>query len=107
MMYSRFPLSLHKVAYLLHVRGIEISHETVRLWWTTFGPMFAAEIRKRRVEGMRASNWRWHLDEALVKINGERHCLWRVVDHERKMRECYITKRRDRKNLEVPQEFNA
>jgi putative transposase len=27
---------------LLHERGIEISHETVRFWWNKFGPMFAA-----------------------------------------------------------------
>jgi putative transposase len=32
---------------LLTERGIDISHETVRFWWTRFGPMFAAEIRKR------------------------------------------------------------
>ena len=44
--------------------------------------MFAAQIRKRRVEGMRSSGWRWHLDEVFVRINGERHYLWRAVDHE-------------------------
>jgi putative transposase len=30
MMYVRFPLSLRNVEDLLHERGIEISHETVR-----------------------------------------------------------------------------
>ena len=45
--------------------------------------MFAAEIRRRRVENLRAvPQWRWHLDEVFVKINGGRHCLWRAVDHE-------------------------
>ena len=97
MMYIRFPLSLRNVEDLLHERGIEISHETVRFWWNRFGPMFAAEIRKRRVEGMRSSNWRWHLDEVFVKINGERHYLWRAVDHEGEVLESYVTKRRDRK----------
>ena len=48
MMYVRFPLSLRKVEDLLHERGIAISHETVRFWWQRFGPMFAAEIRKRQ-----------------------------------------------------------
>jgi putative transposase len=43
---------------LLHERGIDISHETVRFWWNRFGPMFAAEIRRNRVSRMRAySNW--------------------------------------------------
>jgi hypothetical protein len=46
MLYVRFPLSLRKVEDLLHERGIEVSHETVRFWWMRFGPMFAAEIRK-------------------------------------------------------------
>ena len=31
---------------------------------------------------MKSSRWRWHLDEVFVKINGERHYLWRAVDHE-------------------------
>jgi putative transposase len=53
MLYVRFPLSLRNVEDLLHERGVEISHETVRFWWHRFGPMFAAEIRKRRIEGMR------------------------------------------------------
>ena len=82
MMYARFPLSLRNVEDLLHERGIEISHPTVRFWWNPFGPMPAAEIRKRRVSGMRSSRWRWHLDEDFVKANGERHYLWRAVDHE-------------------------
>ena len=51
----RFPLSLRNVEDLLHERGIDICHETVRFWWQRFGPMFAAEIRRRRVHAMRAS----------------------------------------------------
>ena len=77
MLYVRFPLSLRNVEDLLHERGIEISHETVRFWWQRFGPMFAAEIRKRRVGQMRTSRWRWHLDEVFVKVNGVQHYLWR------------------------------
>lgn len=50
MLYFRFPLSLRHVEDLLHERGVEISHETVRNWWNRFGPMFAAEIRGKRVE---------------------------------------------------------
>jgi putative transposase len=96
-MYIRFPLSLRNVEDFLHERGIDICHETVRIWWNRFGPRFAAEIRKRRVRGMRSSNWRWHLDEAFVKINGEQHYLWRAVDHEGEVLESYVTKRRDKK----------
>ena len=97
MMYIRFPLSLRNVEDLLHERGIDICHETVRFWWHRFGPMFASEIRKRRVEDLRSSHWRWHLDEMFVKINGERHYLWRAVDHEGEVLESFVTKRRDKK----------
>lgn len=98
MLYVRFPLSLRNVEDLLHERGIEVSHETVRFWWNRFGPMFASEIRRNRISRMRSpSNWQWHLDEVFVKINGEKHYLWRAVDHEGEVLESYVTKRRDRK----------
>ena len=32
-----------------------------------------------------------------MKINGERHDLWRAVDHEGEVLESFVTKRRDRK----------
>lgn len=58
--------------------------------------MFASEIRKRRIDGMRSSRWRWHLDEVFVKINGEMHYLWRAVDHEGEVLESLVTKTRDK-----------
>jgi putative transposase len=97
MLYIRFPLSLRNVEDLVHERGIDISHETVRFWWHRFGPVFASEIRKRRIEGLRTSHWQWHLDEVFVKINGERHYLWRAVDHEGEVMESFVTKTRDKK----------
>jgi putative transposase len=45
--------------------------------------MFAAEIRKRRVAHMRTyPQWRWHLDEVFVKVDGKLCYLWRAIDHE-------------------------
>jgi putative transposase len=97
MLYIRYPLSLRNVEDLLHERGIEVSHETVRFWWNRFGPMFAAEIRRKRTQAMRSvSGWRWHLDEVFVKINGELHYLWRAVDHEGEVLESFVTKTRDK-----------
>ncbi|MBI1236222.1 MAG: IS6 family transposase [Alphaproteobacteria bacterium] len=97
MMYVRFPLSLRNVEDLLHERGIDLSHESVRFWWNRFGPMFAAEIRRKRADKLRAwDQWQWHLDEVFVKINGVTHYLWRAVDHEGEVLEAYVTKRRDR-----------
>jgi putative transposase len=60
MYYVHFALSLRKVEDIMHERGIDICHETVRYWWNRFGP-----------------KWRWHLDEVFVKINGEQFYLWR------------------------------
>jgi putative transposase len=97
-LYIRFPLSLRNVEDLLHERGIEISHETVRYWWNRFGPMFATEIRRKRVERMRGSNhWRWHLDEVFLKISRVTHHLWRAVGHEGEALESVVSKTWDRK----------
>ena len=97
MMYVRFPLSLRQVEDLLHERGIDICHETVRVWWNRFGPMFATDIRRKRSASMRTHiQWRWHLDEVFVRINGETHYLWRAVDHEGEVLEVFVTKRRNR-----------
>jgi putative transposase len=97
MLYVRFPLSLRNVEDLLHERGVDVSYESVRYWWHRFGSQFASEIKKRRAGGMQSSNWKWHLDEVFVKINGERHYLWRAVDHEGEVLESYVTKKRDKK----------
>ncbi len=97
MMYVRFPLSLRNVEDLLHERGIDICHESVRLWVDRFGPIFAGKIRTKRASFMRQhSQWQWHLDEVFVRINGVQHYLWRAVDHEGEVLESYVTKARDK-----------
>ena len=97
MLYILFPLSLRNVEDLLHERGIDVSHETVRYWWNRFGPLFASEIRRKRVQQLRAfSKWKWHVDEVFVKVNGKRHYLWRAVDQEGEVLEAVVTKRRNK-----------
>jgi putative transposase len=98
MIYVWFPLSLRDVEDLLHERGVDVSYETVRYWWNRFGPMFAAEIRRKRVGRIHAySNWKWHLDEIFVKINGVTHYPWRAVDHEAP---------RSQSGTEIPEEID-
>jgi putative transposase len=98
MLYVQLPLSLWNVEDLLHERGIETSHETVGFWCKRFGPMFAAEIRRKRVSGMHSSRWRWcwHLGEVFLKVNGVQHQLWRAVDHEGEVLEAFVSKQRDK-----------
>jgi putative transposase len=97
LMYVRFPLSLRNVEDLLFERGIDLCHETVRFWWNRFGPLFAADIRRQRISRMRGfRQWKWHLDEMYVRVNGEMVYLWGAVDHEGEVLESYVTKTRDR-----------
>ena len=97
MIYVRFPLSLRNVEDLLHERGIDVCHESVRLWVDRFGTHFAGKIRRQRASYMRqVTQWQWHLDEVFVKIRGETHYLWRAIDHEGEVLESYVTKTRDK-----------
>jgi hypothetical protein len=77
-LYLRFTLSLRDVEDLLAERGIVISYETVRRWVNHFGPIIAAELRKRRPKPHAV----WHLDEVYLKIDGRKVYLWRAVDAE-------------------------
>ena len=96
MLYVRYPLSLRNVEDMLAERRIDVCHETLRLWWNRFGPIFAAEIRKKRIKARRGfTEWRWHLDEVFVKINGEIHYLWRALDHEGEVLDSLVTKHRN------------
>jgi len=71
---------LRNVEDLLSERGIDISHETVRFWWNRFGPIFAAEIWKKRVAHMRGyPQSRWRLDEVFVNINSKLCYYWRAT----------------------------
>ena len=80
---------------ILHERGIDICHETVRYWWNNLGPILSKAVKKNKIKY--TSNWRWHIDEVFVKINGKQHYLWRAVDQEGNVLDCFVTKRRDKK----------
>ena len=69
-LYFRFPLSLRMVEDLLAVRGIIVSHQTVRSWAEKFGRQFAADIRRKSTEQF---NRKWHLDEIMITITNKKH----------------------------------
>lgn len=86
---------------LLFERGIDICHETVRMWWYGFGPMFTGAIRGQRVSRMRGfEHWRWHLDEKYLRLNVEMVYLWRAVDHKGEILRSYIAKTLKRRGLQ-------
>jgi putative transposase len=90
-LYFRFTLSIRDVEELLAQRGIEVSREAVRCWVIKFGPIIAANIRRRRM----APTGRWHLDEMVCKIGGRRMWLWRAVDDEGEVLDVLVQKRRN------------
>ena len=90
-LYLRFTLSYRDVEELLTERGLDISYETVRCWVLKFGPVIARRLRRQRPQ---PSN-RWHLDEMVVRIAGERMYLWRAVDHEGEVLDMLVQRRRD------------
>jgi putative transposase len=71
--------------------GLDISYETIRSWVLKFGPVIARRLRRRR----HRPTDRWHLDEIVVRIAGERMCLWRAVDHEGEVLDMLVQRQRD------------
>ena len=91
-LYFRFTLSIRDVEELLAQRGIEVSRETVRCWVIKFGPLIAANLRRRR----QPPTGRWHLDEMYVRIGGRKMWLWRAVDDEGEVLDVLVQKRRNK-----------
>src|SRR3954470_20705240 len=92
-LYFRFPLSLRMVEEMLAARNILVSHETVRQWALKFGQAFANEIRRR----LPCAGDKWHLDEVVITIAGQKHWLWRAVDQEGFVLDVLVQSRRDKK----------
>jgi putative transposase len=91
-LYFRFMLSIRDVEDLLAQRGIEVSREAVRCWANKFGPLIAANLRRRRSP----PTGRWHLDEMVVRIGGRRMYLWRAVDDEGEVLDMLVQRRRNK-----------
>src|ERR1700737_1093875 len=92
-LYIRFTLSFRDVEDLLAERGIMVSYETVRRWVNHFGPMVAADLRKRRPK----PHTTWHLDEVYLKIDGRMVYLWRAVDAEGEVLDVLVQTRRNKR----------
>ena len=91
-LYLRFTLSLRDVEDLLAERGVAVSYETVRRWVNHFGPMIAADLRKRRLK----PHTTWHLDEVYLKIDGRMVYLWRAVDAEGEVLDVLVQSKRNK-----------
>ena len=92
-LYFRFPLSLRMVEEMLAARGIVVSHETVRQWARKFGQAFANQIRRK----LPCAGDKWHLDEVVITIAGQKHWLWRAVDQDGIVLDVLVQSRRDKR----------
>src|SRR6201985_429518 len=90
-LYFRFPLSLRMVEEMLAAREIFVTYETVRQWGKTFGKAFSDQIRQRAP----ARGDKWHMDEVVISIAGEKHWLWRSVDQNGFVLDVLVQRRRD------------
>ncbi len=90
-LYFRFTLSLRDVEEMLAHRGIDVSYEPIRCWTVKFGAKFAANLRRRKLP----PSPRWHLDEMVSNIAGERVWIWRAVDDEGEVMDVVVQKPRD------------
>jgi transposase-like protein len=91
-LYLRFTLSLRDVEDLLAERAIGVSYETVRRWVNHFGPLIAADLRKRRPK----PHTTWHLDEVYLKVDGRMLYLWRAVDAEGEVLDVLVQSKRNK-----------
>ena len=90
-LYFRFNLSHRDIEDLLAKRGIMVSYEAIRLWCNKFGPTYARRLRRKH-QGYGDT---FFIDEVFIKINGERHYLWRAVDQDSEVVDVFLQKKRD------------
>jgi putative transposase len=90
-LYFRFCLSYRDIEEMMLVRGVCVTYEAIRQWCQKFGQTFANDLRRRRPR----PGDKWHLDEVFVKINGQRHYLWRAVDQDGIVLDILVQSRRD------------
>tara|TARA_R110002020_G_scaffold152573_5_gene330388 strand:- start:615 stop:986 length:372 start_codon:yes stop_codon:yes gene_type:complete len=93
-LYYRFPLSLHYVEDLLAERGIDVSFQTISEWVAKFGSEFATSLRRR---SKRRFADKWHLDELVETMKGQKYWLWRAVDTEGYVLDALLQSRRNKR----------
>ena len=80
-----------RIAGVLADRGIDVSGRTILRWVQRFGPALAAEVQRHR----RQVATTWLVDETYVKILGKWHYLYRGVDLDGQVLDCWLSASRD------------
>lgn len=99
-LYFRFTLSFRDIEDLMAERGIDVSDETIQCWTWKFGRMFAHNLRESRT----APTSRWHLDEIVVRIGGQRMFLCVTSMMKAKFSTCLCRSAEHASSIEIAQE---
>jgi len=74
--------SFRKIALIMRLlHNISISHTTISNWCTRFAPLFQ-NIALELIPFLDFNSDEWHADETVVKVNGQKHYLWFIIDSE-------------------------
>jgi len=97
-LYHVFGLSLREVELIHAERGVVVTHESIRQWGIRFGADFARRLGRHRPR----PGDTWRLDEVFLRINGERHYLWRAVGQHGVVLDILV---QDRRNATAAKRF--
>src|SRR5919202_1704240 len=89
--YLQLGAAAERIAGILADRGIDVSGRTILRWVQTFGPALSGEIRRYR----KPLSTTWLVDETYVKILGAWHYLYRGVDQNGQVLDCWLSRTRD------------
>ena len=85
-------VALSHVWTVPRMQGGKLQSLTSGAWDLKFGQAFAHQIRCR----LPAAGDKWHVDEAVMKIAGKTHWLWRAVDQTGHVLDILVQNRRDK-----------
>src|SRR6202158_1103475 len=89
--YLQLGAAAERIAGVLADRGIDVSGRTILRWVQKFGPALSEEIRRYR----EPVGTTWLVDETYVKIMDKWHYLYRGVDQDGQVLDCWLSRTRD------------
>jgi transposase, IS6 family len=95
--YLQLGAAAERIAGILADRAIDVSGRTILRWVQKFGPALSEEIRRYR----KPVGTMWLVDETYVKIQGRWHSLYRGVDSDGQVLDCWLSRTRDLASAEA------
>jgi putative transposase len=89
-----YRLTLRDLSEILLLRGIEVSHETVRDWRPSCCRSWARRCASAGTELIDVS---WYVDEAYLKVRGQWRYIYRAFDRNGNLIDAMLSEHRDMK----------